>query len=84
MNQENDLEVNGTVQYKHLTKTNELKKQNRQIVNGAQFNLYTPWFESNCSNDEYMCGVNARIEGDQGEDRDDTGMNGMKISCCKF
>ena len=30
-----------------------------------------------------MCGVNARIEDDQGSD-DDSGMNGMKISCCKF
>ena len=82
-NQENDLEVNGTVGYKHLTKTNQLKKNDKHIVSGAEFNLYTPWFEANCNNDEYMCGVNARIEDDQGSD-DDSGMNGMKISCCKF
>jgi len=36
-----------------------------------------------CPNNQYVCGGQGRIEGDQGGG-DDTMMNGMRLKCCKF
>jgi len=41
------------------------------------------WHDKTCADNEYVCGIKVRVEGKQGGG-DDTGMNGLKMKCCKF
>lgn len=39
---------------------------------------------SKCPNGQAICGVQVRVEVDQGKDKDDTAMNGARFACCPY
>ncbi|KXZ46811.1 hypothetical protein GPECTOR_40g545 [Gonium pectorale] len=43
---------------------------------------WTGW--TYCPDNSYICGIQVRIEGQQGGGSDDTALNGLRIGCCSF
>jgi hypothetical protein len=57
-------------------------------VNGAHFThegsyKYGDWYHDRCPENQYVCGIDSRLEKNQ-KDGDDGGMTGIRFHCCKF
>jgi len=92
------LRVHGSQEVDSNLKVKGTSSQNRIVTNGLKINnpkkgatemkihdgYWGGWTSmKTCPDNTYVCGLKARVEGNQGGG-DDTALNGIRMKCCKF
>ena len=76
-----DLYVDGAISGRNL-KNPDTGDKTKDVPGGASFGKWGDW--AKCGAGYYVCGLKQRYEDDLGADEDDTGVDDIRILCCKF